>query len=450
MRIRDKVAKIGVKLIATGQSRFGDLKGVNVAKSLSGVSTFTSVLGHEAEIILEFMDSYIQQNGVDVIIGEEFLSMALACISRRHQIPIIFLSTTLQHMPYTYPSWPWPGITSKAVSDNLNFQQRFLVPLNRLMGGVFWNYIVFILHLNRLGKFCPGLSDQFLCSAPGTHLPQIIPSVIGVEYPRTISPLTHYVGPVLTKSPDPLPTDLQLWLSEKHDRSVIYISMGSHVPTSEELGSTIVSVIAKSNYSAVWALRNNSLLETLTIQLDRSKLFVTSWAPQLSVLGHRAIRMAILHGGANGVHEALYNEVPIVVVPQFLGDQIMIANRISHYKLGVHIPATNLSLSSISGAIREIDDGDYVSNIHRLKKIFIQAGGVKRAADLVEHYEDVGYSHLVPAYAKYDWTWIQYYNVDVYLLLGTLLGLVLYASFRCCKCACSRCCTCFQGKEKAD
>ena len=105
----------------------------------------------------------------------------------------------------------------------------------------------------------------------------------------------------------------------------------------------------------------------------------------------------------------------------------------------------------MSDAIKEIDSKDYVENIRRLKKIFIQAGGVERAADLVEHYEDVGYAHLVPAYAKYNWSWIQYYNIDVYLLLGTLLGLFLYASFKCCKCTYKiRCCTIFHSKIKTD
>ena len=244
--IRDKVAKVGVKFIATGQSRFETLKGVNVVRSLSGVSIFTSVLENEAEIILNFMDSFIEQNGVDIIIGDEFLSVALACASRRYQIPTIFMSSTLQHMPYTYPSWPWPGIASRGVSDNLNLQQRWFVPFERLMISLFWNYIVFASHLNRVGRFCPSLTHRYLCIAPGTHLPQIIPSVIGVEYPRTISPLTHYVGPVLTKSPDPLLTDLQMWLSKKRDHSVIYISMGSHVPISAELGAAIVNSIAKT------------------------------------------------------------------------------------------------------------------------------------------------------------------------------------------------------------
>ena len=447
--IRAKVDKVGVKLIATGQSIFKSILGENAGKGAisSGLREFPTVAGNEAEIILKFMETFIEQSGVDVVISEEFLTAALLCASHHYQIPSIIMSSTLQVMSYTYPSWPWPGMLSGAVSDNLTFQQRLFVPFERLMMTVLLKYIIFPSMQSIFGKFCPSLTHRYV--APSTHLPQIIPSVIGIEYPRTISPLTHYVGPVLTKSPDPLLTDLQMWLSEKHNRSVIYISMGSHMPVSEELGTAIVSTIAKTGYSAVWALRNSTLLETLTVQLDKSKLYVTSWAPQLSVLGHRAIRMAILHGGANGVHEALYNEIPVILLPQF-GDQMFLAGRVSHNKLGVHIPAENLSSSSISKAIKEVDDGNYVRNIQRLKKIFVQAGGVERATDLVEHYTNVGYSHLVPAYAKYDWNWIQYYNVDVYLLLGTLFGLFLFTSFRCCKCVYKRCCTCFQSKEKAD
>ena len=261
------------------------------------------------------------------------------------------------------------------------------------------NYVMVPLQLSKVGRFCQDLTHHYVSIAPGMYHPQLIPSALGLEYPRTILPLFHYVGPVLTKSPDPLPTDLQIWLSKKYNCSVIYISMGSHMSISREMGEAIISSISKTSYSVVWALRSSTLFETLGFQLDRNKFFVTSWAPQLSVLGHRAIRMAILHGGANGIHEALYNEVPVVVLPQF-GDQMFLAGRISHNKLGVHIPSNNLSSTSISDAIKEIDSKDYVKNIRRLKKIFIQAGGVERAADLVEHCEDVGYAHLVPAYAK--------------------------------------------------
>ena len=35
---------------------------------------------------------------------------------------------------------------------------------------------------------------------------------------------------------------------------------------------------------------------------------------------------------------------------------------------------------------------------------------------MVEHYAEVGYEHLVPAYVKYEWGWVEYCNVDVKLL----------------------------------
>ena len=343
---------------------FKTVQGENAGKGAisSGALKFPSILGNESETILNFMDTFIEQNDVDVIIGEEFLTVALVCASHRYQIPTIFMSSTLQLLSYTYPSWPWPEMLSGAVSDDLTFLQRLFVLLERMITTFLMNYVMVPPQLSKVGRFCHDLTRRYSSIAPRMYHSQLISSAIGLEYPRTILPLSHYVGPVLTKSPDPLPTDLQAWLSKKHDRSVIYISMGSHMSVSREMGEAIISSISKTSYSAVWALRSSTLFETLGFLLDRNKFLVISWAPQLSVLGHRAIRMAILHGGANGIHEALYNEVPVIVLPQF-GDQMFLAGSISHNKFGVHIPSNNLSSTSISDAIKEIDSKDYVENI---------------------------------------------------------------------------------------
>ena len=440
-KIRNRIIQVGVRFLATGQSNLKTAMRENVgtgAVPFEVLRKLPSVLGNEAEIILSFLDTFVKQNKVDVIVGEEFLSVALACASFRYQIPTIFMSSTLQVMPYTYPPWPWPGQASGSVSDNLMFLQRLWIPLERLVVSVLLNYAFLPPQLDKIKHFCNNRSHSYFSSAPSTHLPQIIPSSIGLEYPRTISSLTHYVGPVLTKSPDPLPANLEVWLKEKENNSVIFISMGSHMHLSERMGATIINSIAKTNYSAVWTLINSdTLLEGQ--EIDQNRFFITNWVPQLSVLGNGAIRMAILHGGANGIHEALYNEVPIIVLPHF-GDQMYLAGRVYHNNLGVYIPSTELSVSSISAAIKQIDDNIsyYHLNIERLKRIFIQAGGVERAADLVEYYEAVGCSHLVPAYAKYNWNFVQYYNIDVYLLLSILLSLFLYVCCSLCKCALRR------------
>ena len=47
--------------------------------------------------------------------------------------------------------------------------------------------------------------------------------------------------------------------------------------------------------------------------------------------------------------------------------------------------------------------------MQRLKKIFVRAGGVQRATDLVEYYEAVGYAHFL------------LYSIQVQLELGTVL-----------------------------
>ena len=52
----------------------------------------------------------------------------------------------------------------------------------------------------------------------------------------------------------------------------------------------------------------------------------------------------------------------------------------------------------------------------------------------MEHYSEVGYDHLVPAYAKYDWSWVQYHNVDVHaviLLTLVVTGLVVVKLCQC-------------------
>ncbi len=67
-----------------------------------------------------------------------------------------------------------------------------------------------------------------------------------------------------------------------------------------------------------------------------------------------------------------------------------------------------------------------------MHKIFVHAGGVERAAELVEFYEEVGYDHLVPAYLKQRWSWVQCFNVDVYVLISAVMVVVVLAVFKGC------------------
>ncbi len=75
----------------------------------------------------------------------------------------------------------------------------------------------------------------------------------------------------------------------------------------------------------------------------------------------------------------------------------------------------------------------------KLRKIFVHAGGSERAAQLVEFYADVGHEHLIPAYIKYNWSWLQYYNADVYAFLTVCLVLGLFLLYKIIACFVRRC-----------
>jgi len=372
----------------------------------------------------------------DVIIATEFLAPLLACLHWKWNIPSVTLSAVLQFQPHTLPQWPFPSLLGKGVSDNLSFKDRLVSGISSVLFPIVYKHILVRGIKNSLEDTCAGASLSYISTAPGVNIPQIVQTVIGFEFPRTISPLSEYVGPILSKSPAPLSEELKIWLKDKPDRSVIYISMGSIFTLSNEAEIAIMNGINATRYSVLWSLMNQDILEGM--ELDPQRFFISSWTPQLSILQHKAINMAIMHGGINGINEALINGVPIIVLP-FNGDQVVNAGILQHRGLGIKLDQQKVSPERIEENINRIESGNYHKRASSIRKMFLQAGGAERAADLVEFYEEVGYEHLVPAYAKYEWSWVQYYNVDVYALLLCTVLLCMYCTVRLCSCVCRRC-----------
>ena len=420
--------KAGVEYKTAGNSVFNlNEIGKNPDKSLLKIlSLFAKIMPQEQGILMESFAKYLDHNQVDAVICAELLQPVMACINSAYQVPVIALGTALQYQIHTYPVWPWPGVLSGFSSDDLTFGQRFKSTLAYHIGHFMFQHVMIRTVMSSIQHYCPDAGLSYASSAVGIYLPHIVQSVIGFEYPRTISPLTSYVGPILSKSPDPISSDLLQWLDVKGNGEVIYISMGSFLVLTREEIMTILNGILATQYSAVWALRTKTEDDLVGVDIDPDRFYITKWAPQLSVLGHRSIGMALLHGGSNGLHEALYNEIPPIVLPM-AGDQYANAGRVHYHNLGIHISTSNLTTASLTDAIRRIDGGNYRSNVANLKRRFVAAGGVERAAELVELYAAVGYDNLIPAYAKYNWSGIQYHNIDVYVIIAILV--LAFSSF---------------------
>ena len=187
----------------------------------------------------------------DVIIGTEFLSSLLACLHWKWNIPSVTLSTNMQFQPHTLPQWPFPSLLGSIQSDNLYFSDRLMSGILSVLFPLAFEHILVRGIRSNLQDTCAGASLTYISTAPGVNIPQIVPTVIGFEFPRTISPLTEYVGPILSRSPVPLSEELENWLKDKPDRGVIYISMGSVFAQPDETWIEIVNGI-KGNLPVHW------------------------------------------------------------------------------------------------------------------------------------------------------------------------------------------------------
>ena len=381
----------------------------------------------------------------DIVIASEFAIPIAVCLTHNWAVPLVAFASVMDVLTQQTPSWPFPGYSGRS-SDDLDFAGRLLSTIERQTMVTLLPLLAKLL-LWKVSNCAVTMQDVVL--APGVTIPHLIPTAIGFEYPRPISPLTTYTGPYMSLATDPLPGDIQMWLDRHPTGSVVYISMGTVAFLTQEAARAIVEGLDATGYNAVWSLRkkNRAILDGL--EVNDKKILLLDWAPQLAILRHRSIRMAILHGGMNGVQEALHSGVPIIVLPVF-GDQPANAAKVAHHGFGIRMNYENLTSLKIAESIRKIEKGNYHANVAKLQKVFHHAGGVTKAADLVELYAEVGYDHLIPAYARYGWTWIQYYNVDVYGLLLVIGGIIFMLILRLYRCLCVRCYLCVKEKRKVD
>ena len=365
----------------------------------------------------------------DIIITEEYLLHRVPCVAKSMKIPV--LAVSIIYFSNESPPWPFP-VYQSGFSHNLGFKERMVVGLSTVV----WRCLsAFSLHWILIQSPVTKSLCKETFKYPvelGWEIPFIITTVLGLEYPRTISPLTTYVGPILSHKllNQSLPNDLSNWLKNKNNKSVIYISMGSLLSPSDELIQEIINGISDTDYSVVWSIRNKNIPN-----IDSSKYYTSSWIPQATLLQHQSISMTIMHGGSNGIHESLYFGIPIIVIPAY-GDQFDWAIRVSDAGVGVQLLPHQLTSSFLKQSIKTIENGGYNEKAVKMSVLMKRAGGVRKAADLVELYGTYGYDHLIPAPVKYKWNWIQYYNIDICIaLLICLLALVMGFK-RCCRKCC--------------
>jgi UDP:flavonoid glycosyltransferase YjiC (YdhE family) len=152
------------------------------------------------------------------------------------------------------------------------------------------------------------------------------------------------------------------WLDKHELDTVVYISLGTVVTIPPLELTALANGLEASGMPFIWSLKENaqSLLPLGFIDRinETGKGKVVPWAPQKSVLGHKAIGAFVSHCGWNSVMESIAAGVPILCRP-FFGDQMVNARAISHvWKFGIVLEGGIFSEKGVVNALEAVLKGE--------------------------------------------------------------------------------------------
>ncbi len=248
--------------------------------------------------------------------------------------------------------------------------------------------------LNRVAKPIRDLIDEYrrewklpLYSGSNdaySQLAQISQAPFEFEYPRQeLPPWFHFTGTYHTsanRAPVPFPYEK---LTEK---PLIYASMGTLQNRLIWIFQIIAAACEKLDAQLVVSLGGSAKPESLPDW--RGNPLVVEYAPKLELL--EKATLMITHAGMNTTMECVKNGVPMVAIP-VANDQPGVAARIAWTGAGEFVPLNKLNVPRLREAIKQVlTEESYKHNALRLQAATLSAGGVSRAADIIEQAVSTG------------------------------------------------------------
>jgi MGT family glycosyltransferase len=210
-----------------------------------------------------------------------------------------------------------------------------------------------------------------------SHLGQLFQMPREFDFPRAeLPPCAQYLGPFLetgTSGSDPG------FPFEKLDgRPLIYASFGTLQSGAMRHFQRIAEGCASLDVQVVIATgQQHAELPTFP-----NNAIVVPWAPQIDLLSRAAL--TITHAGMNTTMQSLSFGVPMLAIPM-THDQPAIAARIGWTGTGIVLQPGKASADRVQRAVRQLlEDPQYRKRAIALREAIRHAGGVERAADIVE------------------------------------------------------------------
>ncbi|XP_034100343.1 UDP-glucosyltransferase 2 [Drosophila albomicans] len=245
---------------------------------------------------------------------------------------------------------------------------------------------------------------------------------------RPLVPAHAEIGGIQIKEkPDPLPEDIAQFLDGAEHGGVL-LSLGSNIKSSAvkpELVQSMFKVLSSLKQRVVWKW------EDLDNTPGKSaNILYKKWLPQDDILAHPKIKLFITHAGKGGITEAQYHGVPMVALPIF-GDQPANADNMQKSGYGIAQDLLQLTEENFGASINEVLGNEKYkkaiggfSQLYRDRPLSARQTVLYWTNYVLRHH---GAPHLQSPSVHLNW--VEYLNVDIYILVATVLTLLLLLNF---------------------
>ncbi|MDT9340078.1 glycosyltransferase [Trichodesmium erythraeum 21-75] len=375
-----KTLAAGLEFVAYGMEEYSKgstAEALNHLSKLSGLAAFRytiTLLKDWTNVLLRDAPQVIKNAGVDALLIDQ--ASLGESIGDFLDIPFITICSALvlnqdENVPHPVSNWKynpawWAKLRNRAT---WSFYQILGKPINKVVAEYRrqWNL--------------PLYSDP---NDAYSLLAQISQQPAELEFPRENLPKCfHFTGPYHysgTREPVSFPWE------QLTGKPLIYASMGTIQNRLVEVFYQIAAACEGLDAQLVISLGGSATPESLP-NLAGNPL-VVEYAPQLEIL--QKATLTITHAGMNTTLECLSNAVPMVAIP-ITNDQPGVAARIAWAGAGVAITLKRLTVPRLRTAISQVlTQPSYKQNALRLQKAIKRAGGVTRAADIIEQAVSTG------------------------------------------------------------
>ncbi|XP_030831932.1 UDP-glucuronosyltransferase 1-2 [Strongylocentrotus purpuratus] len=387
--------------------------------------------------------SLLEKSHFDIIIADAFDGCD-AILSSYLEIPYIAVTTGVRYPFFherlygiPFPSSYVPmGLLS--LSDRMAFLVRVASFMEHhvIMSSLEW------IHFGALNE----VKDKHGI-APGRSIPDLIGGAelwlcmtnFALDFPRPTAPNWVAIGNIADTPAKPLQKDYASFIEGSGEHGFIIFSLGIQVTElPKEMAEAFARVLSELPQRVIWRYTG-----TRPRYLGNNTMLV-DWMPQNDLLGHPKARLFITHGGLNGITEAVYYAVPMVVMPIF-AEQHSNAVKVEVKGMGRRLQKNSISYDSVKMAVMDVLlNQSYRENVQRISGIYrdIQSKPDETVVYWVEHILEFGGSHLRSR--ALELSFIQLHSIDV---LAFIVGIIAVIVFLLCAC-CKRCISCCSKSKK--